>query len=353
MDVEKEKRLRKLCRDLGVDGVLLRRRSNIAWIADGADVHCDTTQATGIASVLWTPRKRVVITNVIEAPRLEAEEFKDGWTFEAAEWWHDRKPQPHEYATDFPDVDRKPSKTRPGLDDSAAITALRASLTPLEIERARALGRDCAELMEKELKELKPGLTEHEVAASFSAKLRARAIHAPVLLVAADDRIVKFRHPIPTQNKVDRMLMLVVCAQRHGLIVAMTRLVFFGKLPAALKRKHEAVCAVDSTLIGATKPGAKWSEILSVGMRIYRTEGFGAEWRLHHQGGPLGYECRDFCVTPSTQGVVVENQLVAWNPSIAGTKSEDTILSTGEVLTAIPDWPTVCKRPDILARRRP
>jgi hypothetical protein len=46
----------------------------------------------------------------------------------------------------------------------------------------------------------------------------------------------------------------------------------------------------------------------------------------------------------------VRNQLVGWNPSIAGTKSEDTILSTGEVLTAARNWPMVGSRPDILCR---
>jgi Xaa-Pro aminopeptidase len=187
--------------------------------------------------------------------------------------------------------------------------------------------------------------------------LRARGIHAPVLLVAADDRVARFRHPIPTHRRVEKLLMLVACAQRHGLFVAMTRLVHFGRVPAALARKHAAVCDVDETLIDATRPGAEWSAILAAGIRAYREQGVVKEWKLHHQGGPMGYEGRDFCVTPTTPGSVVAAQMVGWNPSITGTKSEDTILTraTGtapEILTAMTDWPMLGRRPDILVRRR-
>jgi len=149
--------------------------------------------------------------------------------------------------------------------------------------------------------------------------------------------------------------MLVVCAQRHGLIVAMTRLVQFGRVPAALARKHAAVCAVDEALIVATRTGAAWRDVLAAGVRAYRDLGFADEWKLHHQGGPMGYEPRDFCVTPTTRGVVPANQMVGWNPSITGTKSEDTILAragrAAEILTATSDWPTLGSRPAILERR--
>ena len=50
----------------------------------------------------------------------------------------------------------------------------------------------------------------------------------------------------------------------------------------------------------------------------------------HHQGGPCGYQGRDYLGSPSAPGVVLENQPYAWNPSITGTKSEDTIMATTE-----------------------
>jgi antitoxin VapB len=87
-----------------------------------------------------------------------------------------------------------------------------------------------------------------------------------------------------------------------------------------------------------------------VGQQVYRETGYADEWKQHHQGGPMGYEGRDYKATPTETRRVVENQAVGWNPSITGTKSEDTILSSGEVITAMKNWPVCGSRPDILCR---
>jgi hypothetical protein len=63
---------------------------------------------------------------------------------------------------------------------------------------------------------------------------------------------------------------------------------------------------------------------------------------LHHQGGLAGYAPREIVATPEAVDEVAVGQVYAWNPSIAGTKSEDTILvgeQENEVLTSIPAWP--------------
>ena len=63
---------------------------------------------------------------------------------------------------------------------------------------------------------------------------------------------------------------------------------------------------------------------------------------MHHQGGPTGYGCREFTVTPETKGVIKKNQAYAWNPTIAGTKCEDTtfLADNGvEIFTRTKAWP--------------
>jgi len=62
--------------------------------------------------------------------------------------------------------------------------------------------------------------------------------------------------------------------------------------------------------------------------RQYETAGFKNEWQLHHQGGPTGYTTRDCIATPNDSAKLVPSQALAWNPSITGTKSEDTIIIT-------------------------
>jgi len=335
---EKEHRLAAWCKEHKVDGVWLRRRTNIDWLTDGADVHVDASSTTGVASLVWTPRKKVVLTTNIEGPRLSDEEFVgDGWDVQTHDWWRAAKPPKGKLATDFP-VD--------------PFTELRAPLTDKELARVRDLGLYTAIALEQILKGfLKPGHTEQEIAGAISGIFRGWGASTPVLLVAADDRIAKYRHPIPTARKIEKTVMVAVCPRRYGLMVAVTRLAHFGKaLPPALRKRHDAVCGIDSAFHAATAPGQRWCDILEVGRQAYCDAGFKDEWTRHHQGGPMGYEGRDYMATPAETRRLVKNQLVGWNPSIAGTKSEDTILSTGEVLTAARNWPMVGARPDILCR---
>lgn len=343
---EKERRLADFCRTNGFDGALLRRRSNIAWITDGADVHVDTANPLGIAALLWTPGRKMVFTDNIEGARLRAEEPLGGWEIVEAAWWDagadalGEAIERSRYATDWP-------------DDS--IAELRYSLTAAEIECVRGLGRDTAEVVEWVMMHgVRTGMTEWMLGGAVAGSLRERGIFTHVLLVAADERIANFRHPIPTAKKIERVAMVAVCAQRSGLIVSATRLVHFGPLGDDLRRRHEAVCAVDAALHSATRPGVRWCDALAAGVRVYEQTGFGDEWKLHHQGGPMGYECRDFKATPTQMRTVQVNQLVGWNPSITGTKSEDTIIAGAngfEVVTSTGRWPIGSHgRPDILVR---
>ena len=90
------------------------------------------------------------------------------------------------------------------------------------------------------------------------------------------------------------------------------------------------------------RPGRTLGEIFARAAAAYAETGFDGEWQLHHQGGPAGYEPREFLATPDSADVVALGQAYAWNPSIAGTKSEDTILvgaQGNEEITGIRDWP--------------
>jgi Xaa-Pro aminopeptidase len=152
--------------------------------------------------------------------------------------------------------------------------------------------------------------------------------------------------------------MLVVCPRRAGLIASVTRFVSFGPLAPALADAHRRLLEVDVAFNLATAPGARVGEVFARGAAAYAEHGFGGdEWRLHHQGGPTGYEPRDYIADAGADAVVEASQAFAWNPSATSLKSEDTILATAagpEVLTADPEWPTVgvrgVARPLVLER---
>jgi antitoxin VapB len=136
--------------------------------------------------------------------------------------------------------------------------------------------------------------------------------------------------------------MLVLCARQFGLICSITRLVHFGPLPDDLRQRADAVAQIDAAYIAATRPGASLAEIINLGQRVYAQTGFNDEWRYHHQGGVAGYEPREYLGTPTANEAVRVSQAFAWNPSVPGAKSEDTILvgeSGTEIVTGVKGWP--------------
>jgi len=79
-----------------------------------------------------------------------------------------------------------------------------------------------------------------------------------------------------------------------------------------------------------TRPGTPARDVLQKGIEAYKGKGFPEEWKLHHQGGSIGYVPREYRVNFKTPDIIQENQPFTWNPSITGTKSEDTILATSK-----------------------
>jgi antitoxin VapB len=198
-------------------------------------------------------------------------------------------------------------------------------------------------------------MSENQIAGLIAEHAYANDVVPIVVLVASDERIYNFRHPLPTPKRLERYAMLIVCGRRWGLVGSATRLIHFGKLPEELRRKADACAAVDAAFINATRPGATLGEVFLSGMRAYAAQGYANEWMLHHQGGLAGYQTREVLAIPSSSEAIGGIQAFAWNPSITGVKSEDTILvSDGrtEIITQVDTWPSVefdgVKRPDIL-----
>ncbi|MFW6154146.1 MAG: M24 family metallopeptidase [Planctomycetota bacterium] len=349
-----------------IEGVLLTRRCNFTWYTSGAHNHVNTAVDAGTASLLVTADGATLLTNNIEAARFRGEGL-DGRDIPIVEVpWHDSAAR-MDACNDLiagravaADVAIPGVRMRPW---SPALDEMRWTLLEAEIERYRQLGTDVAASLEQVAASVEPGATERELAGMVSALLYGRGCLPMVLLVAGEDRLPKYRHPLPTNAPVNKYGMLVSCAERDGLIAAVTRLFYFGKPPAELVAKHRAVVTVDAAMIDATRPGATLGGVLDAGIAMYEEMGFADEWRLHHQGGSCGYQPREIIATPGDTTAIRANQAFAWNPSITGTKSEDTILCRGdgapvEILTVTDDWPvfdveingTVYQRPDILAR---
>ena len=327
----------------GLEALVLCRVSSFAWATGGAASYVNTAASEGAATLVITPAGRYVVTNNIEAPRLEQEEHlsEQGWEFRVTPW--------HEAHDVVGELTRGlkvgADVAWPGAHNLAGELARRRSiLLPEEQARFRTLARGQAEAMDAAIRSVRPGQTEHEIAARLAFETESRGIQCIVNLIATDERIFAFRHPLPTEKRLERYAMLVACGRQRGLVCSCTRLVHFGRLPDEVRRKAEAVAHVDAVFLSETRPGRALGEVFEHARSAYAESGFANEWRLHHQGGPAGYEAREWIAVPGLQDKVVEGQTYAWNPSITGAKSEDTIQvgeDQNEVVTSIAGWPMI------------
>jgi Xaa-Pro aminopeptidase len=343
----KQKRVAAYLDGHGLDAVLLARRCNFSWYTCGAHNHVSEAADVGASWLLVDRDGARVLANNIEAARLAGEELV-GTGIDVAEFpWFDPAEQRKALA-------RLIGRARLGVDAKLPwpeaemlggdFDRLRWVLTAWEIERYRALCDDTVAAVESVACGARSGCSELDLAAELSAALRRRGCLPWVLLAGGDQRLERFRHPLPTDNRIQRQFMLVACAERCGLICACSRLGSFGKIPAEMARKHQAVTDVDTALVTSTRPGVTLGRLFAVAQEAYAACGFPDQWRMHHQGGSCGYLPREVKAAPGDATVALENQAFAWNPSISGTKSEDTILCRadgGELLAKPTDWPTI------------
>ncbi len=150
--------------------------------------------------------------------------------------------------------------------------------------------------------------------------------------------------------------MVIICGRKYGLVASCTRLIHYGPLSDELKKKQAAVTQIDARVNAATRPGLTLGEMFAKIQQAYAAAGYPDEYQLHHQGGPAGYEPREFVAKPGLDVKVAVGQAYAWNPSITGCKTEDTVLITPDgfdVMTEMPNWPMVEVTVDGKVYRRP
>ena len=353
-------KVRDLMSDKGLAGILFRKQSNFAWLTGGGRNCVGLATEIGVGSLLITEDAQYVLCNVIESPRLTAEEQEEelGYVVHSFPWYEDR-----ELAL---------SKQLAGSDKvgcdvpfgdlsvvGSDIAPLRWSLTHWEVERYREVGFMTSLAIEDAARTIRPGDKECEVIGRLAALLWENRFDFITTFCAADERISQFRHPIATEKTIDKRAMLCVNARKWGLIVSLTRFVQFGTVDDDLRRRYDANVHIDCVMMAHSIPGQPVVNAFNKGLKAYRQHGFEKEYELHHQGGSIGYEGRDYKVDFNTDITVCDNQGFAWNPSITGCKSEDTMLATSsgpELLSRPITFPVleveagghVFRRPDIL-----
>jgi Xaa-Pro dipeptidase len=319
-------RLRELIDRSELGGVVLRRPVNFAWYTGGADSRVDHVAPDGVADILVTPQDELVLASTMSGPRMRAEQTPDIEVVEHP-WWEDAGPAIREATGDAPVG--SDCRVPESVDLGAEVDALRRTLDPDAVERLRAIGADLTAALAEAAEAVAPGVSESELAELLEAACRRRGLWAPVLLVGGDERVERFRHPLPTDATITRRALLAASAERGGLFANHTMIVELDEPGPELARRRAACEEIlDRMREEATRPGHTLAEAFHDCRGFYADAGYPDEWRLHHQGGLTGYGSREVIATPSTKHVIGAGQAFAWNPSVTGAKAEQTFVLT-------------------------
>lgn len=347
---EKLERVRAYIAESDRSGVLLTRQFLISWITAGMEDTVLRGADPAFLSALVTPAGAYLVTTNIEARRLEGEEHPGEVGFEIVEtpWYEGHF---HKGLDGLVDTSKLANDgSGPGEDRSDELQELRMRLTAGERSRMRELGADSCRALEDSVRTLRAGMTGREMAAELSSRLEVDGILPFAIFAGGDKRRTSFRHPNVSAAPFKRDALVVIVAVRGGLNVAATRTATIGEPDADLAERHVISAEAEAAAIAASRPGNTYGQALQAQLDVYEQHGYTDEWRNHTQGGPIGYGAREFGPGPLshpdrfTEWPVEVGHAVAWNPTVQGSKAEDTFLvgeNENEMITNSSTWPMI------------
>ena len=346
--------IRQTLRESEVQAVRLRGTDWFAWATAGASNTVLLTAETGVAEVLVTAEDAWVLTDEIEAQRLQDEELPVNFKL---------------YVNPWADADARESFVRdvttggkifsdhpiPQIEKPlpASLQNHKRVMMSSELERYRQVGQKASVAMTEVLKAAKPTWTEYQLAGAGAEALWASGLHPALTLVAGERRLPLYRHATPTGEQIGRQAMMVFCARGYGLYANLTRFVCFGAIADEHADLHRHVTEIEAQALNMCVIGTTLDEVYHALAAAYEQHGFPNAIREHHQGGTTGYLAREVVANPFTKDTLAENMAVAWNPSLPGAKIEDTfvILDDGKLenMTFDPRFPSI----EVEGRLRP
>lgn len=338
----KEEKVQNLIKAKNLSGIILSSQTNFLWFTGGKRNDVVRNDNVSLVYLFITSDKKYLIASKSDLSRVMEEELL-GLGFESVlyKWYSESV---------FDAVKRIMPEGRIGADfisDDVEgveedITLLRIELTDYEVKKASVLCQQYSSLLTDFCFSLKPDLTEKEVALEISYICQKNNIRFSVLMLGSDERIFNYRHPVATDKKIQKHILLATVAERDGINASISRSVYFGKAPADLVRRQAAVNYIECYYYHHSNPGIKLKDLFELGKKAYIKTGFNDEWENHIQGGPIAYKPREILATSFGDLKLKTNYLMGWNPTVTGAKAEDIILvkeNGAEQLSIDKRWP--------------
>ncbi len=302
-------------------GAFIKKTYNFSWITSGGRSYILPSDSKGIAAVFVTKSDAYIIANNNEVERLRKEELPSNFFLVSSPWFTSLEET-------FSNIsDEQSVLYEEDREFDSFLFHSRIVLTDYEKERYTVLGKRTASALEKAMRLVKPTMTEIEVQALITQELIFEGLEPLLVLVFGDESRKLYKHNLPRNVEVFDVCIASVCARFKGLIASATRSVEFSE-STQFERTYNVNAKIDAEIVRSSYERDLLSQVFLDIERIYEEHAYPYEWQQHHQGGIAGYRTREVLARPHFPFPIRENMVFAWNPTLPGTKVEDTYLRT-------------------------
>ena len=227
---------------------------------------------------------------------------------------------------------------------SRLVEELRLVKTVEEIALIRRSVLTNSSAFEAVVQQIRPGMTENDVAAELDYQMRKRGAEGPAFetIVASGARtaLPHARPTLKTLNPND-LILIDVGACQDGYMSDMTRMLFLGKPDKKVRAMYAAVRDAQLAAIGAVREGAATRKVDRAARSVLQGAGLDRAF-VHSTGHGLGLEIHEAPrvgkkdKTKLKAGMVITIEPGAYVEGVGGMRIEDTVLVTSagcEVLT--------------------
>jgi Xaa-Pro aminopeptidase len=191
------------------------------------------------------------------------------------------------------------------------------------------------------------GRTEMDVAGELDARMRqhgATGSSFPTIVASGPGASVPHYRPGRRRIRRDEGVLLDWGASVDGYCSDLTRVVFIGTIPPALKEAYDVVRAAQVAAIRAIRPGVHGKTVDAAAREVIADAGYGERF-THSLGHGIGREIHEgptlasVSSTPLRSGMVVTVEPGIYLPGLGGIRIEDDVLVTpdgSKTLSSLP-----------------
>lgn len=337
---KKQQRIRNFLKDKGYSGIVIARRENFSWVTTGGNAVLINSTEKSLVCLVFSLDHQYLVAHAMDGQRILDEQIPgQGYELVELKWFES---SPIEKAMQIAGSNGAVDISIPGYENIfPQILEFHYPMTNLEFDRLSWLGRKMNKIFLRMGKFLNSGMVEMNIAAYFQFLQSKAGIASDALIAGGDQRFLTYRHPMPSNNRVNKYLMLHSAARKWGLHTPITRLYSFGEPEKKFLASYKAVANIQARVFEMIKPGIRYSEVFNLIKDAYDENGYKNEWQKHYQGGPTGY------IIVDAQRLLSDKKICSYTPfewfsTVPGSKiAELTLLGKDmpELVSNQKPWP--------------